>query len=161
MTTEMLQVLLFIFAHTIKQGTTGLAENDQENLVAELRAAGFSKDQILEAFIWLDNSYSKEHLLDQREKHEEPKGMRFYHPFELQKLTIESRGLLLSFEESGLITPVMREELIERACMLGIPEVRPEHLHWLILSMLCRNDGYNSALLWLHDYQKKDASKIH
>lgn len=161
MTTEMLQVLLFIFEHTVKQGSARLADHDQENLVAELRAAGFSKDQIVEAFVWLDNSYSKEYLLDQRKKYEEPKGMRFYHPFELQKLTLETRGLLLSFEESGLITPVMREELIERACILGIAEVRPEHLHWLILSMLCRKDGYDSALLWLHDYQKKDASKIH
>lgn len=159
MKADMLEVLLYIFTHVLEGDMDILSESDQGNLVVELQAAGFNREQIADAFAWLLSIVNKNAGQDKAELISS--GFRVYHNFEQIRLPLESRGLLVSLEQTGLITAAMREEVIERALMLDLPEVRPEHLNWLILSVVYKQSGHLPTQLWLQDFNAKEAGKMH
>src|SRR5262245_47519903 len=84
---------------------------DQTRVAKKLSAAGFEDSDISEALTWLTRAAS------------EPLppasvpgiAYRAYAAKELAKLDAECRGLLIHFELSGILTPELREHVIERA----------------------------------------------
>ena len=83
-------------------------------LARKLNAAGFDKDEISEAIAWLSD------LKDARvvELCGDPRSLRIYTRAEQQKLDVECQGFLCFLEVAEVITPALRELIIERALLL-------------------------------------------
>ena len=83
-------------------------------LARKLNAAGFDKDEISQAIAWLSG------LKDARivEFCGDPRSLRIYTSEEQQKLDAECRGFMRFLEAAEVITPTLRELIIERALLL-------------------------------------------
>ena len=83
-------------------------------LARKLNAAGFDKDEISEAIAWLSG------LKDARigEFCCDPRSLRIYTSEEQQKLDAGCLGFMHFLEAADVVTPALRELIIERALLL-------------------------------------------
>ena len=106
----MYEVLVYLYEHCHR---TDLSQ-DNQLITRKLSAAGFEESDISEALTWLAGVARGPH----RSFAPLPgsgAAFRAYAPKELAKLDAECRGLLIYFEQSGILTPQMRETVIDRA----------------------------------------------
>lgn len=132
---NVLDILIYLFEHYMLENPE--QEPDEESIMIELIQAGFNHMTIDHAFDWLEN------LAIMCEEHDAGSGkligeyaMRHYHPNEIDKLGIEARGLLLSLEQCGILTPASREMVIDRLMALEVDDIDLHHVKWVILMVL-------------------------
>jgi len=83
-------------------------------LARKLNAVGFEKDEISEAIAWLSGLKNARIV----EFSTQPRSLRIYSATEQQKLDSECLGFMLFLESAQVITPALRELIIDRALML-------------------------------------------
>lgn len=83
-------------------------------LARKLNAVGFDKDEISEAIAWLSS------LKDARavEFCDDPRSLRIYSSEEQQKLETDCLGFMHFLEAADVVTPALRELIIEHALAL-------------------------------------------
>ena len=72
---------------------------------------------------------------------------RAYAPKELAKLDTECRGFLLALEQSGILSPQVREHVIERALAATGSALSLEQLKLIVLMVLWNQQTPTSRLL--------------
>ena len=108
---------------------------DQDALARKLSSAGFERDDISDALVWL-------HGLSATETSTLPASLaqstafRGYAEVEAAKLGIEGRGFLAFLEGVKVLTPLLREIIIERAMALSEDNVSIEKLKVIVLMVL-------------------------
>jgi Smg protein len=122
---------------------------DQDELEDELSEAGFSNSEISEALIWLDELANRMDSTDYQPRVVD--AMRIYTDAECQKLDIDARGLLLFLEQSGILDPLSRELVIDRAVAIEQNLVSVDELKWVVLLVLLNRPGRESALSQMED----------
>jgi len=126
----MYEILVYLFENFQR---AEIAEKDR--VARKLSAAGFEDSDISEALSWLAGVVRGPH----RSVSPLPglgAASRAYAPRELAKLDAECRGLLLHFEQSGLLTPQMREHVIERSLAAAGDALTIEQLKLIVLMVL-------------------------
>ena len=115
-------------------------------------AASFPSQQIQQALAWFDR------LADR------PSGLpihtyacRIYAAPELGRLNVECRGFLLALEQSGILNPETREQVIDQAMMPETGEIGLDHLKLIILMTLFNQLDPEDACAWLEDLVFDDA----
>jgi len=119
---------------------------DRELVAKKLTAAGFEDSDISEALTWLAGVMRGPHhmiapLPDARTT------FRAFAPKELAKLDATCRGLLLHFEQSGILTPQTREHVIERALAASGEALTLEQLKLIVLMVLWNQQTPSSRLV--------------
>jgi Smg protein len=118
---------------------------DRERVAKKLSAAGFEDSDISEALHWLAGvrvAHSvREPLPDSHST------FRAYAPRELAKLDAQSRGFLLTLEQSGILTAETRELVIERALAANGDTLSLEQLKLVVLMVLWNQQMPTSRLL--------------
>ena len=118
---------------------------DRERVAKKLSAAGFEDSDISEALHWLAGvrvAHSvREPLPDSRST------FRAYAPRELAKLDAQSRGFLLTLEQSGILNADTRELVIERALAANGDTLSLEQLKLVVLMVLWNQQMPTSRLL--------------
>jgi Smg protein len=118
---------------------------DRERVAKKLSAAGFEDSDISEALHWLAGvrvAHSvREPLPDSRST------FRAYAPRELAKLDAQSRGFLLTLEQSGILSAETRELVIERALAANGDTLNLEQLKLVVLMVLWNQQMPTSRLL--------------
>jgi Smg protein len=119
---------------------------DRELVAKKLTAAGFEDSDISEALSWLAGVMRGPHRLvaplpDARTT------FRAFAPKELAKLDAACRGLLLHFEQSGILTPQTREHVIERALAASGETLSLEQLKLIVLMVLWNQQTPSSRLV--------------
>jgi Smg protein len=118
---------------------------DRERVAKKLSAAGFEDSDISEALHWLAGvrvAHSvREPLPDSRST------FRAYAPRELAKLDAQSRGFLLTLEQSGILSAETRELVIERALAANGDTLSLEQLKLVVLMVLWNQQMPTSRLL--------------
>ncbi len=122
-----------------------LARN-RELVAKKLSAAGFEDCDISEVLAWLAGVVrgpvrSLAPLPDSRV------AFRAYAPRELAKLDAPCRGLLHHFEASGILTPQIREHVIERALAASGDALTIEQLKLVVLMVLWNEHTPTSRLV--------------
>ena len=74
-------------------------------------------------------------------------GFRAYAPKELARLDADCRGLLIYFEQSGILTPQTREHVIERALAATGDGLTIEQLKLIVLMVLWNQQMPSSRLV--------------
>ncbi len=137
---------------------------DQDELESELSDAGFSSSEISEALTWLDELASRMASTRMASPEDPPRGvdaMRIYTDAECQKLDLDARGMLLFLEQSGILDPLSRELVIDRAIAIEQNAVSVDELKWIVLLVLLNRPGRESALSQMEDLIYGDPVYLH
>ena len=63
----------------------------------------------------------------------------------------ECRGFLIFLEQTGVLDPIARELVIDRAMALETQEIDMPQLKWVILMVLFNQPGHEAAFAWMED----------
>ena len=120
--------------------------NEKDQVAKKLSAAGFDDLDISEALTWLAGVARAPHR-SLAPLPDTGAAFRAYAPKELAKLDAECRGLLIYFEQSGILTPQTREHVIERALAVNGDGLTLEQLKLVVLMVLWNQKTPSSRLV--------------
>ena len=138
----MFDVLVYLFENYYQTE----AYPDQDTLQRKLHAAGFENDDIHDALDWLNTltrlpDDSLPESLDARFS------FRGYTTDEVAKLSLESRGFIAFLEGAKILTPLLRELIVERVMALPDDVVGLDKLKVIVLMVLWTRRGNVDALI--------------
>jgi len=119
---------------------------DHDTLARKLTAAGFENEDIHDALDWL-NGLARLQEDGLPESLDSSSSFRGYVADEAAKLSIEGRGFLAFLESSRILSPLLRELIIERAMALPESAVGLEKLKVIVLMVLWTRRGNVDALI--------------
>jgi Smg protein len=150
----MLDVLLYLFQNYLHPEAIGQSHElmaDADNLTLELTKAGFDSSEIDSAFDWLEGILNLKNTLLAK-KNLQPAPIRCYVEQETKKLSLKSRGFLLSLEQAGLLDQNARELVIDRAMALDVNEINLDGMKWVVFMVLLNQpnttDATEEAVAW-------------
>ncbi len=142
MNENIIDVLIYIY-ETYMDGEKQLP-SDQILIEEHLLKIGFHEGEINKAFDWLDELAWRQGSLYENGDFNQA-SMRLYSDEEVQRIDMESRGLLLFLEQNGILDPLSRELVIERAMALENPELDSDDIQWIALLVLLNQPGQETA----------------
>jgi Smg protein len=138
----MYDILVYLFENCQQHEVS----DEKERVAKKLSAAGFDESDISEALTWLAGVARGPH----RSLAPLPgsgAAFRAYAPKELAKLDADCRGLLIYFEQSGILNPQTRETVIDRALAATGGGLTIEQLKLVILMVLWKHQTPSSRLV--------------
>jgi Smg protein len=144
---NVLEVLMYLFQNYMDEEAE--VQPDRESLQTELQEAGFQHGEIHKAFDWLDGL--SEQTAGQPQVVPAGRSIRVYADEECDRLDMESRGFLMFLEQTGIVTPAIRELIIERVMALDSDDFDLEQLKWVVLMVLFNQPGEEEAYAWMED----------
>ena len=126
----MFDILVYLFDNYFQTD----ACPDAAQLALKLSAAGFDDEEISEALEWLDGL--REAGSDLPAIGAESSSTRCYSEEETGRLDAECRGFLVFLGNSGVLSPLTREVIIERAMALSDHAVSLSKLKIIVLMVL-------------------------
>ena len=119
---------------------------DQDELEDELLRAGFHQKDIYKALNWLEELAALQQTDAQSAiSTSAATSMRIFTAQEMERLDLESRGFLLFLEQIKVLTPDIREMVIDRVMGLETNEFELDDLKWIILMVLFNVPGNENA----------------
>jgi Smg protein len=153
---NMVDVLIYLYENYMDGESK--SPTDQGELEEELTQAGFTSREIQKALHWLDELAVG---VDRPQYHAyTAHSMRIYSEGECAKLDVDARGLLLFLEQSGILDPVCRELVIERALAIDHAAVSVEELKWIVLLVLMNRPGHEEAFSQMEDLVYNDQPAV-
>jgi Smg protein len=147
MSNNVLDVLTYMFGDLFEEVELEMGESTElsgDQLKARLTDAGFDETGIDNAFIWLENMATAEG--EKIESIEYSMGsIRIYTDDEKLKLDNECRNFLLFMENSGHMTVMQREMIIQQATSLGKGSVDLEDLKWVMMMVLGNSNNMDNV----------------
>ena len=141
-----IDVLMYIFS-SYADHEENLPE-DRDGIEADLSAAGFDSLEIDKAFDWLDGLAQVD---DDASLSESPDATRILAPEESARLAYNAQGFLLFLEQSGVLTPKLRELVINRVMALeSDSEVDIEELKWVVMMVLFNSSDEQDENALMH-----------
>ncbi len=141
---DIFDVLIYLFENYLADEMEMLA--DADDVVQELRDAGFQQKEISKAFDWLE-SLSE----DSRITATASAAFRIFNDQEMKALDIECRDFLLFLEHNQILTPDSREIVIDKAMTLKDEDITLDKLKWLVLMILLSQSSDDSAFSRMED----------
>lgn len=138
----MFDILVYLFENYYQ----AQAYPDYDTLERKLHAAGFENDDIEDALDWL-NSLTLKPEEGLPESLDARSSFRGYSKDESAKLPLESRGFISFLESAKILTPLLRELIIERAMALPSETVGLDKLKVIVLMVLWTRRGNVDALV--------------
>jgi Smg protein len=138
----MYDILVYVFENCQQYELS----DEKERVAKKLSAAGFDDSDISEALTWLAGVVRGPHR-SLAPLPESGAAFRAYAPKELARLDAECRGLLIYFEQSGILTPQTREHVIERALAATGDGLTIEQLKLIVLMVLWNQQMPSSRLI--------------
>ena len=149
---NMLDVLMYIFENFIDDEREQSGEPDVAALTTELGHAGFRKGEISKAFEWLED------LSVLCEEDEYPhtitdvfSSTRVYSDQEKEKISLSAIGFLSRLEFYNIISPSVREVILDRAMALESGNIDLDQMKWVAMMVLYNQPGRETNYLWLEN----------
>jgi len=122
-------VLIYLFERFLCRDAEGEPDNDEVRI--DLIEAGFPQAEISKALDWLDELTEQQVI-----QSASIPAFRVFSAEETARLDTESRGLLMSLEQSGILNPASRELVIDRVMAIEEEPISLENLKWMVLMVL-------------------------
>ena len=119
---------------------------EQDALAQKLTAAGFENDDISDALDWL-RGLARLDAESFPEAFDQGDGFRVFTPTELEKLSSEARGFVAFLESARVLTPSLRELIIDRAMAVEGDRVELDKLKVIVLMVLWTRRGNVDTLI--------------
>lgn len=152
----MFDILVYLFENFFHAE----AYPEPEQLALKLSAAGFEDEEISEALQWLDglqevgSDCSPAISVDND-------SVRCFGPEEIAKLDTECRGFLAFLESAGVLNPLTRELILERAMALSDHSVSLSKLKIIVLMVLWNQHQAMDTLILEELLSGNDARYLH
>jgi Smg protein len=145
MDNSVFDILIYVFDRYMLEELPASAE--RETLARDLESAGFGEANVERALDW---------LADLAAERERPNlrgdgSFRVFAPQELTRLDPQCRGLLVSLEAAGILSPSQREIVIDRLLALDTDEFDLEQVKWVVLMVLSSQPGQELAYARMED----------
>ena len=141
-----IDVLMYIFSSYADQDEH--LPEDRDGIDADLRAAGFDRLEIDKAFDWLDGLTEADDNLGSEQSEI---ATRVLASEERARLEYNAQGFLLFLEQSGVLTPRLREMVINRVMALeSDSEVDIEELKWIVMMVLFNSSDEQDENALMH-----------
>jgi len=145
---SIIDVLIYIYENYMDSEEAN--RPDQIMLEEDLVKAGFRTDEIKKAFDWLDELAWRQGSLAVGEA-QVVSSMRIYTDEEQSRIDLETQGMLLYLEQSGILDQKSRELVIERAMALETEDLTAEDVKWIVLLVLLNQPGLESAFALMEE----------
>jgi len=139
-------VLMYLFENFI--GEDMPLDPEKEYVMDKLEQLGFSKHEINQAFDWLEDLAIQQ--LDEAIDLRAHSTTRVYSQLENMLLDSDGIGFLMELEQTGILTPVLRELIMDRVIALD-SELDTEQLKWIVLIVLYSQPGEEKAYTWMEN----------
>jgi Smg protein len=146
MESTVFDILVYVFDHYMFEELPVSAE--RADIARDLETAGFGGVNVQRALDWLAD------LANERERpglDVNERAFRLYSDREAARLDPACRGLLLSLERGGILSPTQREIVIERLLALDTEELNLEQVKWVVLMVLSCQPGEEAACERMED----------
>ncbi len=155
---ELFEVLMYIFENHI--GRDHPDQASEEALFHELSEAGFTPEVIDTAFEWLDNIAAIHSAEAQSEdKLTLSSGFRVFSQEELKHFNPDVCGLILKFEQIGILDSYSREIVINRLLAIEPNEIDEHRVKWIVLMVLIDDPENETALATLEQLMKTEVTE--
>jgi Smg protein len=142
---SVVDVLMFLFEQYLGDDNTVLDERD--DMHNRLEEMGFEHLEINQAFDWLEDlallQGESEICTPCRED-----SVRIFSDEEKTLLNEDCCGFLIYLEQTGILTPVTREVVLDRVIALN-HELDIEQLKWIAMIILHTHPGEENAFAWM------------
>ena len=143
---DVLEVLIYLFAQI--SGEQPELPTDPKILALELEEAGFARQQIDSAFLWLADIFTGG-IPNHTEIGHGQKGVRVYTPLECSRMNVTCRGFLHMLVHTGLLKSADHELIIDYIFHLDIEKVDLQLLQWLVLMVIFQRPQVVGEKKWL------------
>ncbi|NBD96323.1 MAG: DUF494 family protein [Gammaproteobacteria bacterium] len=144
---NVLDLLMYLFENYIYEEPENTP--DRDSLSASLEEAGFSSAEIDRAFAWLDGLAVQRKLPELGGHESSP--IRVFCDEECRRLDVETRGFILYLENTGVLDPARREQVLDRLFALEADEIDLDDVKWVILMVLFNQPGQEANYAWMED----------
>ncbi len=148
MNENVIDVLIYIYENYMD--TEESVPTDQVMLEEELVQAGFPQGEIKKAFNWLDELAWRQGSLAFVEA-QPNRSIRVYSEREQQRMDLDIQGMLLHLEQTGILDPISRELVIERAMAIETEELTADDVKWIVLLVLLNQPGQENAFALMEE----------
>lgn len=138
----MIEVLVYLFENYYQSANYP----DHNTLSRKLHAAGFENEVISVALDWL-NGLSRWKASSLPEALDASSSHRIYALAEQEKLSAQARGFLAFLESARILSPLLRESIIERAMAIEEEAVGLDKFKIIVLIVLWAQRGNVDALI--------------
>ena len=133
MNERLVEILIFLMQE-IQHNRKGMDQLD--GLSKELREQGYTENEINAAFSWLfERIEAQKDDVFLKDQGAGEGSFRVLHEVEKMVLSPKAYGYILQLRELGLITQAEMEQIIERAMMLGVPQIDIEDVKSIVASI--------------------------
>jgi len=141
---SVVDVLMFLFERYLDEENEAMDERDDVSI--RLEEMGFHNNEIDRAFDWLEDLATIQHghhypLINSR-------SIRVFSDEEKAVLNSESIEFIMYLEQSGILTSVTRELVLDRVIALD-NELDTEQLKWIVMIVLHSHPGEENAYAWM------------
>ncbi len=153
-----IDVLMYIFTSYLDNDD--ILPEDRESIDADLREAGFQTQEIEKAFDWLDGLALAGDVPSLEQSRQ---SVRIYSAKEQLRMDSKIQGFLFFLEQSGVLTPELRELVINRIMALdGDGVIDMEEFKWVVMMVLFNNatDQDENTLMKYEDIDFADQPDI-
>jgi len=144
----MIEVLMYLFENYMDANIR--MEKPVETIAKELCQVGFLQLEVDGALTWLQELTQLDQAAPITPVHDHV--LRHFAPEEAQLLDIDCQRFLLDLQQAEIITPTMRENIIERIFALGMHDVSLAKVKWVALMVILSKPCDPQALVWIQDF---------
>ncbi len=141
----MVEVLAFLFENFLHRPIDLQANFEQ--IARELPQVGFNVEEVDGAMDWLDETLQNQSFDTTLLK--QSCSLRAFTSLETAKIDNEARGMIYLLESNGLITPSIRELMIDRAMALQINTVGKKEMQWVLLFVMMNSQARKDIIDWI------------
>ena len=142
---SVVDVLMFLFERYL--GDDDAIMDERDDMHSQLEEMGFEHLEISQAFDWLEDLA----LLQDGAEHNacaSHDSVRIFSDEEKAVLNENGCGFLIYLEQTGILTPVTRELVLDRVIALE-HELDIEQLKWITMIVLHTHPGEENAFAWM------------
>lgn len=152
---DVLDVLLYIFENFQDEESNHILASD--SLIEALEDVGFTDGEIKGAIDWLDGLVE---ITSESSKSEDlaTDSMRVFSPQEQLLLSADAQGMILYFEQRGILDPQAREMVIDRMLALGPQEdveTELDRLRWVVMMVLFNLQDRDAEFAWVENLESR------
>ncbi|MDF1795258.1 MAG: DUF494 domain-containing protein [Coxiellaceae bacterium] len=143
-TSSVLNVLMYLF-HNHMGEDCHIEGEELPEITLQLEDVGFDRISIQQAFDWLDNLNQSRSSLDEMYETEQ-RGIRVFNDYECEVFDLECRSYLLMLQQLKILSPKLRELVIDLIIPLEHEGVDVSLIKWVTLMVLYNDSARQDAL---------------
>ena len=156
---NLIDILIYLFEHYLVEQTEEFVQLDNQKLTGELLEVGFEKQEIDQAFSWLDELIAgSDKSLD---SFSPVATLRIFSKQEKARIPLEAQSLIMRLEQAGILELSTRELVIDRLMALDYQAVDMEDVKWVIMMVLCNQSDFPQELEWAESLVSDNILTIH